>query len=215
MIFRCRMASAILHFHYREQRILNSSNPTCYIIAGPNGAGKTTFANAYIASYVGRMGFLNEDNIAKEMNPDGVDYSANFAAGRIFFKQLDNMIEEEKDFAFETTLSPLSFIPKIINWRSRGWSVVLYYLYLPNAAASVSRVKTRVEAGGHDVPLDMIIRRYPKSLANLFIYANVCDMTLCFDNSGREPIPIFEKIDGEDFNVLNEELFMKLRQKPQ
>ena len=206
---------AILHFHYREQGILNSSNPTCYIIAGPNGAGKTTFANAYIGSYIGGMGFLNVDNIAKEMNPDGVDNSANFEAGRVFIEQLDNMIEEEKDFAFETTLSGRFYIPKIRNWRSIGWSVVLYYLYLPSPAVSVSRVKARVEAGGHDIPMEAILRRYPRSLANLFLYANVCDMTLCFDNSGREPIPIFEKIDGEDFNVLNEELFVKLRQMPQ
>jgi len=36
-------------------------------------------------------------------------------------------------------------------------------------------------------------------------------MTLCFDNSGREPVPIFEKINGEDYNILNEELFTRLQ----
>ena len=193
---------------------MDSSNPTCYIIAGPNGAGKTTFANAYIASYLGGMGFLNVDNIAYELNPEGVDNAANFKAGRIFLEQLDKLIEEEKDFAIETTLAGRFYISKIRNWRRRGWSVVLYYFYLPSPAFSVSRVKARVEAGGHDVPMDAILRRYPRSLTNLFLYADVCDMTLCFDNSGREPIPIFEKIDGEDFNILNEELFMKLRQSP-
>ena len=190
---------------------MNSSNPTCYIIAGPNGAGKTTFANAYIASYIGGMGFLNVDNIARELNPGGVDNSTNFEAGRIFLEQLDVLIEAEKDFAFETTLSGRFYIPKIRKWRSLGWSVVLYYLYLPSPAFSVSRVKERVAAGGHDIPMDAILRRYPRSLANLFLYSNVCDMTLCFDNSGREPVPIFEKIDGEDFNILNEELFLKLK----
>ena len=158
------------------------------------------------------MGFLNVDEIAHEMKPEGVDNAANFEAGRIFLEQLDNMIEVEKDFAFETTLSCRFYIPKIRKWRRDGWSVVLYYLYLPSSAFSVSRVKERVAAGGHDIPMDAILRRYPKSLANLFIYANVCDMTLCFDNSGREPIPIFEKIDGEEFNVLNEELFLKLKE---
>ena len=191
---------------------MNSSNPTCHIIAGPNGAGKTTFANAYIASYLGGMGFLNVDNIARELNPEGVDNAANFEAGRIFLDQLDKMIEEEKDFAFETTLSGRFYVSKIRKWRGMGWSVVLYYLYLPSPAFSVSRVKERVAAGGHDIPMDAILRRYPRSLANLFLYSNVCDMTLCFDNSGREPVPIFEKFDGEDFNVLNEELFLKLKE---
>ena len=190
---------------------MNSSSPTCYIIAGPNGAGKTTFANMYIASYIGGMSFINVDNIAHDLSPEGVDNSVNNHASRIFLDLLDKMIGAEKDFAFETTLSGRSYLPRIRDWRISGWSVVLYYLYLPSAAVSVSRVKERVEAGGHDIPIDAILRRYPKSLANLPLYADVCDMTLCFDNSGREPVPIFEKINGEDYNILNEELFTRLQ----
>ena len=165
----------------------------------------------YISSYIGGMSFINVDNIAHDLNPERVDNSTNFEAGRIFLEQLDKMIEAEKDFAFETTLSGRFYIPKIRKWRNTGWSVVLYYLYLPSPAVSVSRVKERVSTGGHDIPMDAILRRYPRSLSNLFLYTDVCDMTLCFDNSGREPVPIFEKIDGEEFNILNEELFLKLK----
>ena len=49
--------------------------------------------------------------------------------------------------------------------------------------------------------MEEILRRYPRSLSNLFLYTDVCDMTLCFDKSGREPVPIFEKIDGEEFKL--------------
>ena len=190
---------------------MNSENPTCHIIAGPNGAGKTTFANMYISSYLKGMSFINVDNIAKELNSGNLDDAANFEAGRIFLDELDRKIEEENDFAFETTLAGRFYISKIRKWRRIGWTVVLYYLYLPSPAASVSRVKERVSTGGHDIPMDAIIRRYPRSLANLFLYAEVCDMTLCFDNSGREPIPIFEKINGEDYRILNNDLFTRLK----
>ncbi len=157
------------------------------------------------------MSFINADNIAHDLNPEMVDNITKVKAARIFLKQLEKLIEEENDFAFETTLSGRSYIPSIKKWRNAGWSVVLYYLYLPSPAVSVSRVKERVSTGGHDIPMDEILRRYPRSLSNLFLYTDVCDMTLCFDNSGREPIPIFEKIDGEEFNILNEELFLKLK----
>lgn len=157
------------------------------------------------------MSFINVDEIAYNLNPGKVNNSTNFEAGRIFLGELDNRVAEQRDFAFETTLSGRVYIPKIRKWRNAGWTVVLYYLYLPSPAVSVSRVKERVAAGGHDIPMDAILRRYPRSLENLFYYSEVCDMTLCFDNSGRAAIPIFEKIDGEDYRVLNRELFEKVK----
>ena len=189
---------------------MDYNQPTCHIVAGPNGAGKSTFARSYILDYVKDGKYLNADDIAKSLcpaDPSGVQTRA----GMIFLEELEERISRREDFAFETTLSGTCFIPKIRRWRDTQWNVVLYYLYIPSANFSLQRVRQRVSMGGHDIPEVDIFRRYPRSLANLFKYSDVCDMTLCFDNSGTVMLPIFERILGGDINVIDADLYTEIR----
>ena len=40
--------------------------------------------------------------------------------------------------------------------------------------------------GGHDIPAESILRRYPRSLKNLIeLYSPLCDTTVCIDNAGE------------------------------
>ena len=169
--------------------------PVCYIVAGPNGAGKTTFALQYLPRIVSCNNFINADEIAKGVSP------LNFEAGlllasKIFLQALKQKLERKETFAFETTLSGRSYLAQIPQWQQAGWKVVLIYLYIPSAEFSASRVQQRFEQGGHNVPMDAIIRRYPRSLKNLFLYADVCDKTWCFNNEQGDVIPVFEKTKG-------------------
>ena len=93
--------------------------PRCYVVAGPNGAGKTTFALKYLPLIASCHDFINADEIAKGLSP------LNFEAGllkasRIFLETLEQKISLRKDFAFETTLSGRSYLPRIAEWRKAG-----------------------------------------------------------------------------------------------
>jgi predicted ABC-type ATPase len=85
-------------------------------------------------------------------------------AGRIMLRQIDELARSGAEFMFETTLTTLSYALRIPRWRAGGHHVSLVYLRLPDADASVSRVRRRVAAGGHDVPEAVIRRRFARSL---------------------------------------------------
>ena len=183
--------------------------PHCYIVAGPNGAGKTTFALKYLPRISDCHDFINADEIAKGLSP--LDYSAGLLrASKIFLETLNCKIADRNDFAFETTLSGRTYLPRIADWRRSGWNVILFYLYIPDAEFSAERVRHRVLEGGHDIPPEDIVRRYPRSIRNLFDYAEVCDHTICFDNTGDRIGPIFEKRFGQPIEVMDNERFTKI-----
>ena len=58
---------------------------------------------------------------------------------------------------------------------------------------NVLRVKSRVEAGGHDVPEDKIVTRYDKALNLVKELVKLCDVCHIYDNSGNKPFRIFKK----------------------
>ncbi len=184
--------------------------PTCYIIAGPNGAGKTTFAMKYLPKIADCRSFINADEIARGLSPLDVE-AAQMQAGKIFLKAIDDYISCKEDFAFETTLSGRVYLQKIKQWRSEGWRVELFYLWLPNAESSAKRVEFRVKQGGHNIPLEAIERRYPRSIENLFDYAEICDSVTCYNNSDSIPELIFLQKDDILF-VENEEKFSQLKE---
>lgn len=184
--------------------------PQCYVIAGPNGAGKTTFALKYLPLIASCYDFINADEIARGLSP--LNFEAGLLrAGKIFLETLNRKIAGRKDFAFETTLSGRTYLPRIAEWRKAGWNVTLLYLYIPGIAFSAQRVRQRVLEGGHDIPHEDIVRRYPRSIRNLFAYADVCDKTMCFDNTGNQIIPIFEKRCGQPLEIQDKERFSAIQ----
>jgi predicted ABC-type ATPase len=183
--------------------------PTCFVIAGPNGAGKTTFALQYLPQIAGCRNFVNADLIAYGLSPFD-SLSAQYEAGRLFLREVHKNIEKRVDFAFETTLAGRSHISLLEKLRQDGWRIVLFFLWIPDAAFSKSRVRERVEHGGHDIPDDTIIRRYPRIMYNLIkIYIPLCDKAVCYDNSESEPI-LFFKQDENGQEILNSAILERI-----
>src|SRR5215211_3451934 len=112
-----------------------------------------------------RFEFVNADEIARESAQE-IDYHsrADIRAGRTMLDRVDELVDAGADFAIETTLASLTDARKIPAWRERGYHISLIYLRLPSVAASMARVRKRVEAGGHDIPEEAIRRRFGKSL---------------------------------------------------
>ncbi len=156
--------------------------PRVVIFAGPNGAGKSTHADAILAA-LGIETFVNADYIARGLSGRNTE-AVSFEAGRIMLKRLRQLAEERADFAFESTLSSRTFAPFLRALKMRGYSVAIYYFSLANAQLAIRRVKLRVALGGHDVPADVVRRRFGRSLSNFFdLYMPLADEWTLFDNS--------------------------------
>jgi predicted ABC-type ATPase len=68
--------------------------------------------------------------------------------------------------------------------KRHGYVVAIYYFALANAQLAIRRVKLRVTLGGHDVPTDVVRRRFVRSLNNFFnLYLQLADEWSMFDNS--------------------------------
>ena len=88
------------------------------------------------------------------------------------------------DFAFESTLSSRTFAPFLRSLKEHGYGVAIYYFSLASAQLAIGRVKLRVAQGGHNVPPDVVRRRFGRSLKNFFeLYAPLADEWAVFDNS--------------------------------
>ena len=129
-----------------------ASGPTILIIAGPNGAGKTTFARNILKDGDNEIKFLNADEIARGLLLKYPERATAILASRILLKEIEISVLQKEDFVIETTLSALTYIPKIIQWRKFGYQVHIWYLSLPDVEASIQSVKRRVARGGHDIP---------------------------------------------------------------
>ena len=162
-------------------------NPNPYIIAGPNGAGKTTFAREFLPNYANCRIFINADLIAQGIAPFSPE-SAAFRAGRLMLEEIANHAARGADFGFETTLSGKGHLQVVRGLKARGYAVHIFYLWVPSAELALSRVRDRVLRGGHNIPEEVVRRRFERSIRNfLGEYRELADRWILFDNSGAEP----------------------------
>ena len=157
--------------------------PNLYIIAGPNGAGKTTASYTILPEMLDCKEFVNADEIAKGLSPFQPE-KAIIGAGRIMLHRIKELIKLEECFAVETTLASRTYVKFIENAKANGYFVTLVYFWLNSPELAVERVKTRVKQGGHNIPTDVIYRRYKAGLKNLNnLYLDIADFWMIIDNS--------------------------------
>ena len=186
------------------------NTPRVVIFAGPNGAGKSTHADAMLKA-IGINTFVNADYIARGLAGKQAETVA-IAAGRIMLKRLHELGEASQDFAFESTLSSKTFTPFLKQLKSKGYHVTICYFALSSSRLALQRVKLRVALGGHDVPADVVKRRFGRSLHNFFqLYAELADEWIMFDNaSGKNARPIAQCTNGQQ-NIEDKALWLKLQ----
>ena len=158
------------------------------IIAGPNGAGKTTFAREFLPIEAGCPVFVNADLIAAGLAPFAPETAA-VQAGRLMLEELKRHFAARQSFAFETTLSGHAYLRHIVRWQSAGYRVKLIFLQLAHPDEAVARVAQRVKQGGHNIPEEVIRRRFAAGLTNFSEhYASLVDAWALYDNSGPSPV---------------------------
>ena len=155
------------------------------IIAGANGAGKTTFAREFLTQEVGVVHFVNPDLIASGLSPLRPELAA-LAAGRLFLSELDRLAEGKNDFAFESTLSGLTYVNRLTRWKMTGYRLEIVYLRISSPRLALRRIAARVKQGGHNVPRRDVLRRFARSWQNFDRrYRLLADAWSVYDNSGR------------------------------
>lgn len=173
--------------------------PNLYIIAGCNGAGKTTASFVILPELLGCREFINADEIAKGISPFNPE-SVAISAGKIMLERINQLIEEQIDFGFETTLSSLGVSDVIVKARSFNYKITLIFFWLDSVDLAIQRVMQRVKDGGHNIPEETIIRRYKRG-KNHFkeLYKTKVDVWMLVDNSNLNYEVIAETKSGQQF----------------
>lgn len=159
------------------------SKPNFYIIAGCNGAGKTTASLTLFPDILESFEFVNADEIAEELRKND-PLTSDITAGRIMLTRINNLLRLKQNFAIETTLASKSVRNIIERARKIGFQITLIYYWLESHELAKERVKLRVEHGGHNIPPNIIERRYYAGLTNLFyLYIPIVDDWIMYDNT--------------------------------
>jgi predicted ABC-type ATPase len=160
--------------------------PTFWLIAGPNGVGKTTYAMRHLKAVSGSINFVNLDEIARGLSPLEPS-AAQTEAARIALSRARTFIRERSTFAMETTLAGRSHLHLLGAARASGLSTAMLYFSVRDPAICLERIARRVAEGGHDVPEEVVRRRFARSLSNVRRYAEVCDLWRIYEASGPRP----------------------------
>jgi predicted ABC-type ATPase len=98
-------------------------------------------------------------------------------------------VRRRESFAFETTLSGRRYARMIPRWQSMGYRIKLVFLYLTDVMVAIERVRVRVKQGGHNIPEDIIRRRYEAGWKNFQeVYKGLVNAWVLYDNSGEKPV---------------------------
>lgn len=154
-----------------------------YIISGPNGAGKTTASYSVLPKILQCREFVNADEIARGLSPFNPE-SVAIEAGRLMLNRISELLRRNESFSIETTLSTRSYFRLVEKAHQQGYEVTLLFFWLKSPEQAIERVAERVRKGGHNIPREMIVRRYYEGIDNLFnIYMPIVDAWILVDNS--------------------------------
>lgn len=156
--------------------------PEVMVFAGPNGSGKSTITS--MAKTVGV--YINADDIKRTTLCS--DLEAAIKAEELREKMLD----EKKDFTFETVLSTERNLLLLRKAKEQGYFLRGIYVLTANVDINVARVNAREALGGHGVPEDKVRLRYSRALGLIPQLVEVCDILHIYDNT-NEPYRIFKK----------------------
>jgi len=154
-----------------------------YILAGCNGAGKTTASQTILPEIWQCKEFVNADAIACGLSPFDPE-SVAFQAGRLMLQRIDELMAEGVSFSIETTLATRSYVDLVNKAQTQGYWVNLLFFWINSPEMAIQRVAKRVAEGGHNIPEDVIRRRYDRGIKNFFeLFKDQVDFWTLVDNT--------------------------------
>lgn len=167
---------------HRRRRSLNAAGPVILVLAGPNGAGKSTFYEHFLAGT--GLPFVNADLIARELGAEQPVELA-YKAAQLADEARRAFVAQKKSFCMETVFSDpvgdkLAFLQAA---QQQGYMILMNFIGLAGVELSIARVVQRIGGGGHDVPDEKLIERFPRTLKNLQAAIPFVDLLMIYDNS--------------------------------
>ncbi len=152
------------------------------VLAGVNGAGKSSIGGAALR----RRGatWFNPDELSTrlQLEEDLSKDEADSLAWREGKARLEQALAYGRNYAFETTLGASTFT-RMLGDACATHEVMIWYCGLASPELHIQRVKSRVAAGGHDIPEHKIRSRWNTSIANLITLAPLVHTVQVYDNS--------------------------------
>jgi predicted ABC-type ATPase len=186
-----------------------SGKPLAIILAGHNGSGKSTMWYRHLAPAL-KVPLINADRMMLSILPEAGS-SGRLPAWAQELRDTDrnwmgvaresvdsfvvNAMRAAVPFAYETVFSHWvehedgtveSKIDRIHQLQQAGYFVLLFFVGLSNVNLSIGRVITRHANGGHSVPNDRLLRRFPKTQRAISEAIPVADASILVDNSAEE-----------------------------
>jgi predicted ABC-type ATPase len=158
--------------------------PRLLLVAGPNGAGKTTVTERGLAhEWFTGCEYINPDFIARDEfgdwnSPDAIIRAANLAQDR-----REQCLVQHRSLAFESVFSGADKVDFVRRAQAAGFFTRVFFVATVDPSINASRVARRVMQGGHDVPIQKIISRHFRSIANCALIAREVDRLYLYDNS--------------------------------
>ncbi len=152
---------------------MQNRKPMILVLAGPNGSGKST-----ITTFFEKVGkYTNADDIVSATGMDNME--AAILADRMRYES----IEKREDFTFETVLSSDYKINILKKAKEAGYFIKCVFVMTVDPQINITRIESRVAAGGHDVESSKVIDRYYKSIGNIKKLLEICDIMHVYDNT--------------------------------
>ena len=162
------------------------AQPVFYLLAGPNGAGKSTLYEAAVTEgLIPRLArFVNPDLFeAAELQHIADPTDRSRAARSWADTERGRCLQDGLSFVSETVFSHASKLDLIAAAQRAGFAVVLLAVCVDDPEMLLGRVARRVQEGGHAVPPDRILARYPRTLRHLAVAVRQADLVLLYDTS--------------------------------
>ena len=184
--------------------------PRLFILSGCNGSGKTTASYSLLPDLIGCSELVNSDEFAKSLSPFNPS-AASVMASRYMLMKIKYMLSRKADFIIDTTLATRSLTNTINEAKSLGYEVTLLYFWLNSVDLAIKRVKKRVESGGHNIPEEVIRRRYVMGVKYFFeIYVPIVDRWVLADNS-KSPFAVVAEGTQNNIQIKDEEKYACIR----
>ncbi len=175
-----------------------------YIIAGCNGAGKTTASFTILPEMLNCKEFVNADSIAAGLSPFNPE-SVAIEAGRLMLSRIHELMKAGVDFAFETTLATRSYVSLVKAAQQMGYEITLLFIWLDSPRTAIQRVADRVAEGGHNIPDNVVERRYHRGIFNLInLYIPICNRWIVINNKDVVPELISKGAHNEENIIIND-----------
>ncbi|HEX8613649.1 MAG TPA: zeta toxin family protein [Telluria sp.] len=185
--------------------------PLAVILAGHNGSGKSTLWYRSLSPRL-QVPLLNADRMMMSILPDpnasgflapwaqslrdtsqawmqvaqqGVGALTNSAIGARLPFAVETVFSHWKRNADGSISSKIDLIKQL---QASGYFVLLAFVGLSTVTLSIGRVATRQSRGGHAVPFDKLLQRFPRTQQAVGAAIEVADASILFDNSRSEAL---------------------------